>query len=253
MKTIKNYALLAVFLFCMAGLAHAVDAEDIESPELIDRLLSLRVPQAPVLFEDVVIFTASSQLRRVGIAFSEEGFAKVHWFRPLYFALDPRDIPANEKNPSLHGDSGVVFYIYQIPEETREIAYRLIIDGLWTTDPANPHSRRDHFSGLALSTISVPYREIAHNHLKGPPGSLSFNFKGPPGETVSVAGDFNGWDPFMYELREHPAGTYTLNINLPPGKYQYVFFHRGRRYLDPYNGRRVYTRDGQAASEIVIQ
>jgi hypothetical protein len=57
----------------------------------------------------------------------------------------------------------------------------------------------------------------------------------------------------MYELREGPAGNYSINIPLPPGKYQYVFFHRGQRYLDPNNASRVYSKDGRAASEIVIQ
>jgi hypothetical protein len=57
----------------------------------------------------------------------------------------------------------------------------------------------------------------------------------------------------MYELKEGPAGTYTINIPLPPGRYQYVFFHRGQRYLDPNNTSRVYSKDGRAANEIIIQ
>jgi hypothetical protein len=56
----------------------------------------------------------------------------------------------------------------------------------------------------------------------------------------------------MYELREGPAGVYSINIPLPPGRYQYVFFNRGERYVDPYNPHRIYSRDGTAASEIVV-
>jgi len=56
----------------------------------------------------------------------------------------------------------------------------------------------------------------------------------------------------MYELKEAPAGVYTLNLPLPPGRYQYVFFHRGQRYVDPFNPSRIYARDGSAASEIII-
>jgi 1,4-alpha-glucan branching enzyme len=88
---------------------------------------------------------------------------------------------------------------------------------------------------------------------ENPPGILNFSFKGPPGETVTVAGSFNHWDPFMYELREYPEGMYTLSLPLPPGTYQYLFFHRGERYLDPYNFRRSYTREGDAASEVVVE
>jgi hypothetical protein len=56
----------------------------------------------------------------------------------------------------------------------------------------------------------------------------------------------------MYELREYPAGLYSLSIPLPPGTYQYVFYHRGERFLDPHNFRRAYTREGLTASEAVI-
>ena len=253
MKTIKIPTFLALFLVFTAGLSHAVDIESIESDQIMDRLLSITEPGMPEIVDDLVVFTASSSLRRVGVAFADEGFAKVHWFRPLLIARDPHEIPLTEKRPNLYKDSGLAFYVHQIPEGAKEIEYRLIINGLWTIDPANPHNRLDKNTGLSWSILPLPVKEIVPNPLKGPPGSLSFVFKGPPGETVSVAGDFNGWDPFMYELQEGPAGNYSINIPLPPGTYQYIFFHRGQRYLDPYNGKRVYSKDGRTASEIVIQ
>jgi hypothetical protein len=244
--------LLLVFV---TGFTQAADIESIESYQLIDHLLSLPGPGAPEFIENMVVFTASSSLRRVGVAFANEGFSRVHWFRQLLVPQDPQGapIPEGAKKPDPYKDSGLVFYVHEIPEYIRELEYRLIINGLWTTDPANPQSRRDSVSGLAWSVLGVPPREAAPDPLKGPPGSLSFAFKGPPGETVSVGGTFNGWDPFMYELKEGPAGIYTLTIPLPPGKYEYVFFHRGQRYLDPYNPNRIYSKDGKAASEIVIQ
>jgi hypothetical protein len=140
-----------------------------------------------------------------------------------------------------------------VPENIRELAYRVIIDGLWTTDPANSLSRKDDVSGLLYSIVPLPSRDHIPGPLNGPPGSLSFSFRGPPGETVTVAGSFNGWDPFMYELLEGPAGVYTLTLPLPPGTYQYVFFHRGERFLDPYNFNRSYSREGKAVSEIEIR
>jgi hypothetical protein len=252
MKTIKIRTFLAGFLLFTAGFSHAVDIESVDSHQVFDRLLSFSEPGAPEIVDNLIIFTASSSLRRVGVAFADEGFAKVHWFRQLLISRDPMEIPLTEKNPSPYKNSGIIFYVHQIPEGVSEIEYRLIINGLWTTDPANPNSRRDN-SGLSRSVISIPQKETIPNPLKGPPGSLNFVFKGPPGETVSVAGNFNGWDPFMYQLREGPAGNYSINIPLPPGKYQYVFFHKGQRYLDPYNANRIYAKDGKAASEIVIQ
>jgi hypothetical protein len=40
---------------------------------------------------------------------------------------------------------------------------------------------------------------------------------------------------------------------LPPGTYQYTFFYRGERHLDPNNPRRVYTREGKAANEATVE
>jgi hypothetical protein len=248
MKTI----MAAVLLVLIIGFAGAADTE---SYQFIDRLLSLDGPGVPVLYEDAVIFTAPSFHRRVGVAFAHEGFSRVHWFRQLLIPQDPlgAPIPPGKKQPDPYRDSGFLFYVYQIPENIRELEYRLIIDGLWTTDPANTLNRKDTVSGLLYSVIPIPPRENVPGPLKGPPGTLQFFFKGPPGETVTVAGSFNGWDPFMYELVESPAGVYSLTLPLPPGKYQYLFFHRGERFLDPYNVNRVYSRDGKAFSDIEIR
>jgi len=252
MKTIKIITLLTGIFTFTAGFSHALDIESVNSYDLHDRLVSMSGPEAPIIVDDMIIFTASSSQRRVGVAFADEGFAKVHWFRHLMVSRDPLEIPLHEKHPSRYKDSGIIFHVHQIPEGATEIEYRLIVNGLWMMDPANPHSRRDS-SGLSRSVISIPQKEVTPNPLKGPPGSLNFSFKGPPGETVTVAGNFNGWDPFMYELKEGPAGHYSINIPLPPGTYQYVFFHRGQRFVDPYNANRIYAKDGKAASEIVIQ
>jgi hypothetical protein len=247
MKTIIAAA-LCVLVIAAAG------AADTESYQFIDRLLSRNGPGAPEFFEDAVIFTASSSLRRVGVAFAHEGFAKVYWFRKLLVPQDPlgAPIPPGKKVPDPYRDSGILFHVLQLPENLEKLEYRLVIDGLWTTDPSNPLVNRDSRTGLAYSVLPVPGIKRDPSPLRGPPGSLQFFFKGPPGETVTVAGNFNGWDPFMYELIESPAGVYSLTLPLPPGTWQYVFFHRGERFLDPYNFNRVYDREGKAASQIVI-
>jgi len=229
-------------------------ADDWETYEIIDRLLTIREPGAPVIYENFVIFTAASNLRNVAVAFAHENFTPVYWFKRLVVSQDwsePVILPG-EKVPSPYKDSGLQFYVYQVPDNLRELEYRLIVNGLWTIDPANPKSRRDPVSGLTMSVLSIPARPPNYNPLNGLPQGLNFTFKGPPGETVTVAGNFNGWDPFMYELKEGPAGFYTITIPLPPGVYQYVFFHKGQRFVDPHNPRRIYSRDGSAASEIVI-
>jgi hypothetical protein len=247
MKTVA-FILLFTFAAVFAG------ADDWETYELIDRLLALPGPGAPVIFEDFVIFTAPSNLRTVGVAFAHENFASTYWFRQLLITQDRLNapIPVGRKEPDPYKDSGILFYVHKIPENARELEYRLIVNGLWTVDPANSFTRRSAASGLNLSVITLPERS-RYPDLLAAAGGLSFSFRGPPGEVVTVAGNFNNWDPFMYQLKEGPAGVYTMNLPLPPGRYEYVFFHRGERFVDPYNPRRVYSRDGGAASEVIIQ
>ena len=251
MKTIKVLILFNI----IAAFSWAADWE---TYHILNRLLTLPGPGAPVPFEDVVIFTSSSSNRRAGVAFAHEDFSRVYWYRQLLIPQDPLDapIPPGKKVPDPYTDSGLLFHVYQVPEDLTELEYRLIINGLWTVDPLNPKTRKDPVSGLTWSVLSLLQKNKIPHVLKGPPGSpassLNFTFNGPPGEIVTVAGNFNSWDPFMYQLVEAPAGVYSLSLPLPPGRYHYVFFHRGQRYIDPNNPKRVYSQDGSIVSEIVI-
>jgi len=250
-----NRFLLIIFFFA-CFVSYAATAE-VESHQVIDRLLSLSItgPGAPVIIENEVLFTFTSNCRRTGVAFAHEGFSKVHWFRLLLIPQDPlgAPIPEGKKVPDPYIDSGLLFHVLQLPEDLEELEYRLIIDGLWTIDPANPVIRRNSVSGLEYSVLSLPARKQKPELLRGQPGTLNFTFQGPPGETVTVAGSFNSWDPFMYELKEGPAGNYSLSLPVPPGKYQYIFFCKGERYLDAFNPIRVYSREGKTASEVILQ
>jgi len=252
MKTIKTFFLLLIF--ASFSLTSALVGADWEANEAVNRLLSIQEPSTPIIHENSVIFTADSDYRRVGVAFAHESFSTVYWFSKLLVPQDrinPVILPG-QKFPDPLKDSGIQFYIYPVPEELSQLEYRLIVNGLWTTDPANSQVRRDPVSGLSMSVINLPQRPVSLNPIRGLPEGLSFTFNGPPGEIVTVAGSFNAWDPFMFELKEGPAGTYTLTLPLPPGAYQYAFYHRGQRLLDPHNGRRAYLRDGSTVSEIVV-
>jgi hypothetical protein len=230
-----------------------ISAVDLGSYQFIDHLLSLPGPGAPEIYEDSVIFTAPSSYRRVGIAFAFEGYTTVYWLRKLLIPRDPAEIAAEgkKKNVELSRDSGILFHIQTIPEGIRNLDYRMIIDGLWTRDPFNP-LRVIGPSGLNQSRITIPDipRPLPTREI---PGILNLSYTAPPGETVTVAGNFNSWDPFMYEMKETSPGFYSLSLPLPPGTYQYVFFHRGERIPDPHNQDKLYSPEGKIASRTVVK
>jgi hypothetical protein len=257
-KNMKNLTVLALLLLIIGN----TSAVDTESYQFIDHLLSIPGPGAPEIYADTVIFTQPSTYRRVGIAFAHEGYARIYWFRKL---LISEEEPVSSKGNSdaelpqatrvVHRDSGILFHVYTIPEGLGELRYRLIIDGLWTTDPGNSRISIDQKTGVSQSVVSLPLiqRDRPVFDPSGQPGGLSFTYTAPPGEQITVAGNFNNWDPFMYRLEEKSPGYYTLTLPLPPGTYHYVFFHRGQRLLDPANPFKAYTREGQAASEALVR
>jgi hypothetical protein len=252
MKTIR---FLVLFTLITASFTQpAAWAEEWESYELLTRLLSLQAPTTPIIYEDFVIFTIDSGLQKVGVSFLHENFANTYLFKKLVVSNDILNapIPPGQKFPDPYKDSGIQFYVYKVPEQLKELEYRLVVNGLWTTDPNNSLIRRDPVSGLTLSVLPLPFRPSRPNPFERFPEVVTFTYMGPPGENVTVAGSFNGWDPFMYKLNEFPAGVYILSLPLPPGSYQYVFFCQGRRIIDSNNPHRSYARDGSAASVIEV-
>ena len=244
----KAFITLALLIFIIGN----IGAVDIESYQFIDHLRGLSKPGKPEIFEDGVLFTASSSNQRVGISFAHDGYAKVHWFRRFMIPKDPADLMVNgriNRRIDPYEDSGILFHVEPIPPGAQYIGYRMIIDGLWTKDPSNPVSYTGP-AGVVESRFDLPQRPGTATAVA--PGTYRFSYAAPSGETVTVGGSFNNWDPFMYELRETRPGLYTITIPIPPGTFQYVFFHRGEQLHDPANSRKLYTREGRIVSEAVV-
>jgi hypothetical protein len=169
----------------------------------------------------------------------------------------PRDSAEtiNEKGKPIKGvdpnqDSGLMFHFEPIPENIRNMDYRMIIDGLWTVDPQNPYSISGS-SGIVESRFPLPENPKTIRDA-GTPGTYRFSYSASAGETITVGGTFNNWDPFMFELRETSPGFYTLTLPIPPGSFQYLFYHRGAKVPDPANPKRLYTREGNIVSEAIM-
>lgn len=62
-----------------------------------------------------------------------------------------------------------------------------------------------------------------------------FNYKSKDAKTVAIIGSFNNWDPKGHDLIWLPKlGHWSLQLNLPPGKHDYVFLVNGEKvYPDP--------------------
>lgn len=63
-----------------------------------------------------------------------------------------------------------------------------------------------------------------------------------PPVTVSVVGDFNGWEPGRHELRRRRNGTRSVSVTLPPGAHRFRYLGTGGLWFDDEDADRL---DGQ--------
>jgi 1,4-alpha-glucan branching enzyme len=83
---------------------------------------------------------------------------------------------------------------------------------------------------LLLSSCSV--KQLGPTVLDG---SVRFDFLAPKASRVAITGSFNRWDPQMNALSgPDRKGVWTVTLQLPEGRYEYLFVVDGNKWLpDP--------------------
>ncbi len=62
---------------------------------------------------------------------------------------------------------------------------------------------------------------------------VPFEFLKPDAQKVSLAGDFNNWDPKMSLMKKDKKGVWKVTVSLKPGRYEYRFLVDGNWENDP--------------------
>ncbi len=240
-----------VFIFTTFFISPIAAKEEVHQEDTYeyDLLVSeLTGYSAPILKGNSVVFTAKPDARFIGIAFDFEDFRQIHSFqlKKIY------DIEGEVSN-------SFFFYILDLPKEVNDITYRLVVDGLWTTDPLNNNTVYNPATGITLSKLSlnrirIPETEIRKAQSKaGTNGTVHFVYKGKAGQHIRLGGSFTNWDSWIYELTETEPGVYQIDIPLPPGTYYYAFYNGVISMVDTSNPDRGYTADGKVASVITVK
>ncbi len=207
----------------------------------IDLLLhEIEKPCAPIITDDYIIFTADVNNRHVGIVFDFENYQTIHPFQILTHTDDDGNVTRQH-----------MFYCYKRQHKFTSITYRLIMDGLWTTDPYNPNKIYDDSVNLYFSKIEDP-GSIKIFTAPTENDCVHFIYKGDCGQTIRLAGTFTNWDPWIYELTETSPGLYELELPLPTGKYYYTYYLGLTPVLDNTNPQKIYAEDGRVANIIVV-
>jgi hypothetical protein len=229
-------AFLALGIACIPLAAAPGSPNDALSLHL--KLSSLATARAPEVAEGALVLSVAGPYRFVGAAFQHEDFARIHAF---------------SKNRQ-----GVFVLAYPVPLKRSEpLAYRLVIDGVWTIDPANPRRFPDPVARVELSVAEIPYisdLRLGVYRILGEDGRTArFVFKAESGQVVTVCGDFDNWDPFIHEMSETSPGLYELELPLPVGMHYYTYIYRGQSLPDPLNPVKATSADGKIVSVLSVQ
>lgn len=237
----RIFLLPAFFIFMISG----IFAKEIELPkDTFDYntiVLNLKGPSAPFVDGDYLIFTVNKGPRSVGITFDFENFRTVH-------QMDFHN---------LYDDEGKVkdswfFYLLEYPKNLKSISYRLVIDGLWTSDPLNDEKYYDSQLEVMLSKVDLDTEEPKITEVKMDSGLTHFVCKAESGKKIRLGGSFTNWDSWIYELSEVEPGRYEIDLPLPKGKYYYSYYIGMNSFTDDTNPIKGYTADGRTASYIEV-
>ena len=207
-----------------------------ESAELYVFIQNLEHARPPLVQSGAIVFSYETKRTTYIVAarFSHENYERLHVFG---------------KN-----DHGVFYLALPLPANTLIVKYRLMVDGIWMSDPSNPRRETDS-RGMPLSVFH--YEKTFDLPLESPiligDNRVEFNVQIPPGSFVTIAGDFNAYDPFSHRLSEISPGHYQTRLKLFPGTHYYYFVVDGVPVIDPRNLRTMVSASGQQLSVVEVK
>ena len=200
----------------------------------IDRASAPRIVGDHLLFSyDVGPGRHDGRVHSVEVAFGHENYARRHLFR--------------------RNENGIYVFLYAAPDRVETLYYRLIVNGIWTADPANPDGVVDRW-GVRISRTVVPaiLRPVTGAPIVHDDGTVEFVVTAPAGSRVVVVGSFNGWDPYMTPLDESEPGRFSRRIRLGSGEHFYYYVVDGLRLPDPQNRDRKWHTSGLVVSIVSL-
>ena len=238
-KPIKIFIASAIFMFMVIMTAFT---SEWNSLSIHIEISELSEAHSPMFIDNRILFTyfqGEKYIRRVAIAFEADNYRKVY--------------------PFMKNEHNVFFLTREIPERSEYLNYRLIVDGVWTHDPANVNSFLSP-EQLRVSHLVIPKSKDAINRVPTTPlihdnGNVRFIYKDHENKHIYLSGNFNNWDPFMLKMKEDTEnpGTYTISLRMSPGKHFYTFVSDGIAIQDPGNPHKAYDSRGNEVSVISLQ
>ena len=80
-----------------------------------------------------------------------------------------------------------------------------------------------------------------------------FRFQKTGAETVVLAGDFNGWSITAHTMKRGRDKTWTIELDLPPGRHEYKFLVNGNEWWNDPHAPKVPNVWGTENSYVDVQ
>jgi len=155
---------------------------------------------------------------------------------------EPQTIMSHGKNPG--------YFEALIPLfEQKRYRYKLIVDGVWQQDYANPNKERSP-DGDVISWFEIRQKSIQHgeNPIKIAGEIWRFYHMDPEARYVSLVGSFNRYNPHDAMMKRDASGAWVAEVQVLPGEHYYCFVVDGKWKPDPARRAKVVTRFGQEFS-----
>ncbi|MGL4369949.1 MAG: hypothetical protein ACRCUT_09810 [Spirochaetota bacterium] len=159
-----------------------------------------------------------------------------------------------EKLPMIKGKNGVWYYFLAEYAKRDFVRYKFNIDGICSADPSNPQRADDgsgSFVSIARPTASPESHQLSYRLLPG--GGIEFRRYDENASFISIAGDFNNWNPGNDILRRDGNNIWRLQKKLPKGKFRYKFIVDGQWMPDIYNTQSASDGIGGVCSVITVK
>ncbi|APR64815.1 hypothetical protein [Borrelia anserina] len=223
---------LFYFIFFFLGIGnicsktHVIENFDLSLNEFLE--VSTRKDSLEPIVDSkrVIMFYPSNKcIRKIFAAFDFDSYTKKYLFKKNKY--------------------GLFFVKVNLPHGVGRIQYRLVVDGIWTNDEYN----RNVVFNKDLIPFSIIDIDVDHSYvsLRNPIDSsdgreVEIFYIGRPGQIVTIAGNFNNFNPFLNRLVEQEPykGVYTIKLkDLPKGRIYYYFVDSGNKVIDKNNVNRI--------------
>ncbi len=219
-----------IFFFChvinVLAMSYVIENFDLSLNEFLE--VSTRENNLSPIVDSkrvIMFYPPNKGIRKIFAAFEFDDYAKKYLFKKNKY--------------------GLFFVKINLPHGIGKIKYRLIVDGIWTNDEYNENVvfNKDLIP-FSIIDIGVDYGYVSlRNPIDSSDGrEVELFYIGQPGHIVTIAGNFNNFNPFLNRLVEQESrkGVYTIKLkDLPKGRIYYYFVDSGNKVIDKNNVNRI--------------